>query len=177
MGKLQDAKRELGRALTQQLPSIEILDLAEPADLTVGAAEFAAIVKGVADFEEIAETTEIQLRTGLVGLESIIATQFSTWKTKDAEAQKKIDAKRKELDALRVSFDMAYISKLAQDEASYAQSLKNLRTWPPHLADLRKRRVSVLRTRWAARDRVATIREAFGSKASATLREALPIFR
>ena len=68
---------------------------------------------------------------------------------------------------------MAYISKLAKDEASHAQSVKNLRTWPPHLAELRKRRTAVLKERWAARDRVGMIREAFGSRASATLRETL----
>ena len=102
-----------------------------------------------------------------------MSAQFASWKGKETEAQKKIDAKRKELEALKVSFDMSYISKLAADEASQAQSVKNLKTWVPHLADTKKRRAIALTKRWEERDRVATLRETFGRQATATLREAL----
>ena len=102
-----------------------------------------------------------------------MSAQISSWKAKEAEAQKKIDAKRRELEALKVSFDMSYISKLAKDEASHQQSVKNLNTWKPHLIETRKRRADALRERWAARDRVAMLRETFGRQATTTLREAL----
>jgi hypothetical protein len=72
-----------------------------------------------------------------------------------------------------VKFDMSYIAKLATDEASYAQSIINLNAWKPHLADLRKQRVVALTARWAARDRVATLRDAFGRQASKILKESL----
>jgi hypothetical protein len=48
----------------------------------------------------------------LSALEQLANTQFISWKSKEAEAQKKIDVKRRELEALKVSFDMSYISKL-----------------------------------------------------------------
>ena len=170
--KLQDAKRDLDRGSPKN--SIEeILGLAEPADLTVGTAEFRAILDGAIAFEKTIGTAEAQLRAGLSGLETIVAGQFASWKAKEADAQKKIDAKRRELEALKVSFDMAYITKLAKDEASHAQSVKNLRSWKPHLAEVRKRRAAALSARWAARDRIATLREAFGRQASTTLRETL----
>jgi len=63
---------------------------------------------------------------------------LTTWRSKETEAQKKIEAKRRELEALKVSFDMSYISKLATDEASHDQAVKNLNTWKPHLQDVRK---------------------------------------
>jgi hypothetical protein len=94
-------------------------------------------------------------------------------RAKETEAQKRIDAKRRELEALKVSFDMSYITKLTADEASHAQSVKNLKTWKPHLAETKKRRATALRKRWEERDRVATLRETFGRLATATLREAL----
>jgi histidinol phosphatase-like PHP family hydrolase len=129
--KLQEAKRELGR--TSPKTAIEgILGLAEPADLTVGGKEFRTILDGAIALEKKIGSAEAQVRTGLSDLETVVATQFANWKTKEAEAQKKIDAKRRELETLKVSFDMAYITKLAKDEANYAQSLKNLKAWAPH---------------------------------------------
>ena len=103
----------------------------------------------------------------------MVSQQFVGWKAKDVEAQKKIDAKRRELEALKVSFDMSYIAKLAADEASHEQSVKNLKSWQPHLADLRKQRANALKERWQARDRVTMLRAAFDDSASAALKEAL----
>jgi hypothetical protein len=68
---------------------------------------------------------------------------------------------------------MSYISKLAKDEASHQQNVKNLNTWKPHLIDVRKRRDAVLKECWSARDRVATLRETFGRRATTILQEAL----
>jgi energy-coupling factor transporter ATP-binding protein EcfA2 len=124
-------------------------------------------------FKTAIGTAEAQISAGLTGLERLVTAQFVSWKAKEAEAQKKIDVKRRELEALKVSFDMSYISKLAADEASHSQAVKNLKTWAPHLAETRKRRTAVLKQRWEARDRVATLRETFGRLATATLREAL----
>ncbi len=170
--KIQDARRDLGRGSLKSTIE-EILDLADPADLTVGTTEFRAILNGAVVFGRTIDTAEAQLKAGLDGLEVIVAGQFVRWKTKEAEAQKKVDAKRRELEALKVSFDMAYIAKLAKDEASHAQSVKNLKTWKPHLSEIRKQRAAALKARWEARDRIATLRETFGSQASATLRQAL----
>src|ERR1700733_7203589 len=97
---------------------------------------------------------------GLAAFEQVVSSQTASWKTKESEAQKKIDAKRRELEALNVSFDMSYISKLAKDEASHQQSVKNLNTWKPHLVEMQKQRAATLKERWAARERVATLRDA-----------------
>jgi len=80
--------------------------------------------------------------------------------------------KRRELEALRVQFDVSYIAKLTRDEATHQQNIKALTAWTPHLAELKKQRGEVLRSR-AARERVATIHDAFGRQASQTLAEAL----
>jgi AAA domain, putative AbiEii toxin, Type IV TA system len=106
-------------------------------------------------------------------LEKATSLQFANWKAKEAEAQKRIDAKRRELEALKISLDMSYITKLAGDEARYAQSLKNLQTWQPHLTDLRRQRAAALKARWAARERIAMLRDAFARQATAILGEAL----
>ncbi len=170
--KIQEAK-ETALAGSPKEAVQEILELAGTANLAVGATEFQTILTAATAFKTAIGTAEAQISAGLTGLERLVTAQFVSWKAKEAEAQKKIDVKRRELEALKVSFDMSYISKLAADEASHSQAVKNLKTWAPHLAETRKRRTAVLKQRWEARDRVATLRETFGRLATATLREAL----
>jgi DNA repair ATPase RecN/histidinol phosphatase-like PHP family hydrolase len=170
--KLQDAKKDAGqRSLKAAID--DIVDLAEPADLTVGGAEFGAIRAAATSFEKVIGAVEAQVKSELANFEATVMGQFNTWQAKEIDAQRKIDTKRRELEALKVSFDMSYISKLAADEASHSQSVKNLRAWKPHLLETQKRRAAVLKERWGTRDRIATLREAFGRQASTTLREAL----
>jgi hypothetical protein len=97
--KLQDAKRDLIRGSPKTAVN-DILDLAEPADLSVGAAEFRSILDGAIAFEKAIGTAEAQLKVGLSGLEGIIARSSQTKRRRKPEAQKKIDAKRRELEAL-----------------------------------------------------------------------------
>jgi hypothetical protein len=172
LAKIQEAKDDLERG-SPKAAIEEILGLAEPADVRVGAKEFRVILEGAIAFEQAVGAAETQIKVGLTGFEKLVAGQIGGWKAKEVEAQKRIDAKRRELEALKVSFDMSYISKLAKDEASHQQNVRNLKAWQPHLIEVRIRRSVVLKERWTARDRIATIRETFGRRATATLREAL----
>lgn len=170
--KVQEAKD--GVASGSPKTTIEdIRKLADPARLSVGVGEFRAIVEGATTFEATIGTAETQLRAGLIAFERIVTAQIVSWKAKESEALKKVDEKRRELEALKVPFDMSYIAKLTKDEASHQQSVRNLNTWKPHLGDLHKQRAAVLKERWAARDKIATIRDAFARRATTTLREAL----
>jgi len=78
------------------------------------------------------------VRSGLTAFNASTVLQLGAWKAKDAEAHKTIEAKRKELESQNVRLDMAYIQKLAKDEASHAQSVTTLKTWVPHLAELKR---------------------------------------
>lgn len=168
----QEAKKNVGR-LTPKAAAEQIRSLAEPTDLTVGTVEFQAIQSGATVFEEKVSKVEAQIKSDFDDFERIILTQIANWQVKETEAQKRVEAKRREIEALKISFDMSYIAKLAADEASHAQSIKNLKAWKPHLDELLKKRASVLRERWSARERVATLRDAFARSASATLKETL----
>jgi ABC-type Na+ transport system ATPase subunit NatA len=172
VAKLQDAKR--GVAQSSLKTAVEdLLELAEPTSLTVGEIEFRSILSGAAAFEKVLTSSEAQTKSGLATFEQLITTQLSRWRAKEGDAQKKIEEKRRELEALKIQFDMSYITKLASDEAKHQQSLTTLKAWVPHLTDLRKQRAATLKDRWVARDRVATRRDAFGRMATNTLREAL----
>ena len=141
--KVQDAKEDLGRN-SPKTPIQEILQLAHPENLTVGATEFQTILHAAAAANKAFGTAEAEVKTQLTAFEKVVSAQITSWKAKELEAQKKIDAKRRELEALKVSFDMSYISKLAKDEASHEQNIKNLNTWKPHLIEMRKQRLAAL---------------------------------
>jgi DNA repair ATPase RecN len=170
--KLDVAKEDMGQ-YSPKATIEEIRELADPGDLSVGAVEFCAILDGASLFEAAIENADTQIKAGLTAFEKTVSSQIASWKVKEADAQKRVDEKRRELEALKVNFDMSYISKLARDEASHQQSLTNLKAWKTILLEKRKERARVLKERWAARDRIAAFRSAFGRQASTTLQEAL----
>jgi hypothetical protein len=162
-GALQPAKKAME----------EIRDLADPDSLTVGADQFRAIVAAATTFENAASAAEGQVKSSLEEFEKVVKAQSASWRTKETESQKEIDVKRRELEAQKIPFDISYIAKLAADEAKHTQSVKNLNTWKPLLARKKKERALVLKQRWAARERIGMLREAFGRQASETLRASL----
>jgi energy-coupling factor transporter ATP-binding protein EcfA2 len=170
--KIQEAKENSSMDSGSE-PIQMILELAEPADLAVGSLEFKEILDGAIYLQKSMGVAQEQVSAGLAEFEQLVSRQFTAWKAKDTEAQKRVDGKRRELEALKISFDMSYIAKLTKDEASHQQNVKNLKSWQPHLADLRKQRAAALQERWQARDRISMTRGAFGRQASATLKEAL----
>ena len=151
----------------------EIESLADPTTLSVGVTELQGIVSGASDLAKTAEKSETSLRAHFQAFTQATNGLLGTWKMKDSAAQQQIDLKRQEMEAQGIRLDMAYVQKLAKDEASQKQSVANLNLWIPHLKELNKKRAKTLKRRWTARDRVATIREAYGRTASQTLKEAL----
>ncbi len=151
----------------------EIVGLADPTTFAVGGDEFGKIVESARSFETEVVSARSQAKASFEKLQKTAEVQFRSWKAKEAEALKIIDTKRKALEAQNIRLDMAYIQKLARDEAKLKSDLATLRTWKPHLEELTRKRSAASKKRWAARERIATIREAYGRAASETLRSAL----
>jgi hypothetical protein len=151
----------------------EIRTIAEPSEVSVGSSQLEAIVAGagVLAGQVAAVDTTLAQQTATFGV--TITKELRDWRTKDEDAKRAIETKRQELEAQGVRLDMAFIQKLAADEASYKKSLDALNTWKPHLKGLKEERARALKERWSARDRVATIRVAYGKQASETLRASL----
>ena len=141
--------------------------------LTVGAEEFKAIVESARQFETKALAAHSQARAGFKTFQHEAQVKLDSWKAKEISAQREINDKRKALEAQNIRLDMAYIQKLANDEARHKQAVKSLKAWVPHLAELQHKRKTTSRRRWAARERIATIRDAYAREASTILRSAL----
>jgi len=157
--------------LRQNIASLK--GAADPATLVVGSAEFTAISAQAVVFEKAIAGVEATVKGAANSLSDVVNAQLTTWKAKEQSIVKQIDDKKRELEAQGIRVDMAYIQKLATDEAKLKQDVANLKSWKPHLDELWKQRREMLRERWAVRSRIAMKRSAFGQKASAALRASL----
>jgi ABC-type lipoprotein export system ATPase subunit len=170
------AAQAIARGTSQQDLKTNIATLktaADPKALIVGSAEFSAISAQASIFENSIVTIEATVRGGAATLSTVITDQLTAWRVKEQGILKQIEDKKREVEAQGVRVDMAYIQKLAIDEAKLKQEVANLRAWKPYLDDLWKQRREALKERWAVRSRIAMKRAAFGSKANSALRTAL----
>src|SRR5579872_2860108 len=153
--------------------AVNLRALAEPTKLIVGGAEFTSILNGCDAFVKETSKAHAEVRTSFERFEKAVGGHLATWRAREAEALKLIETKRKELEAQNIRLDMSYIQKLAKDEASHNQSIINLKTWIPHLKEVKARRGAALKARWAAREKVSGIRDAYARRATRTLEAAL----
>ena len=179
----REVREEISRRLTAIEGRLDDLSVKEEIDhlaalasdepLNVGVDEFNAIVTSGRDFESKAATAQGQAKASFKSFAEEAQKNIASWKAKEAASRKVIDEKRKALEAQNIRLDMAYIQKLAKDEASHKQSLTNLKAWVPHLAKLKRNWKAASRRRWSAREQIATIRDAYARDASETLKAAL----
>ena len=170
------SSQAIARGTTQQELKDNIAALktaADPKTLVVGSAEFSAISTQAGLFENAVAAVETSISGAATTLSSVVTAQLTVWKTKEQGILTQIDDKKRELEARGIRVDMAYIQKLATDEARLKQHVATLKTWKPHLAGLWKQRREVLKERWGLRSRIGMKRATFGYKANAALRTAL----
>ena len=170
------SSQAIARGTTQQELKDNIATLktvADPKTLVVGNSEFSAISTQAGLFENAVAAVETSITGAATTLSSVVTAQLTAWKTKEDGILTQIDNKKRELEARGIRVDMAYIQKLATDEARLKQHVVNLKTWKTHLDGLWKQRREALKERWGLRSRIGTKRAAFGHKANAALRTAM----
>jgi hypothetical protein len=106
-------------------------------------------------------------------LEALTIDNLTSWKNRDAKAMVEIEEKTRVLEAAGIKLDMAYIQKLARDEAEANQNIVKIESWKKKLKELQEQRAILLEARWAARHRIAMLRTGYAITASATLKSAL----
>ncbi|AIB13945.1 histidinol phosphatase (plasmid) [Azospirillum argentinense] len=141
--------------------------------IEVGAPEAAQIKGNTTSYEVAVAGSTTALRQVTAAYVAGVRAQIATWKAKEGQTSAAIETKKKELLQVGIRLDMPFIQKLVADEAKAGENVKNLKTWIPELARLRKEYAELLRQRWAARERVATIRTAFAARASNALKSTL----
>ncbi|MBL8558151.1 MAG: AAA family ATPase [Hyphomonadaceae bacterium] len=173
---IQEDLKALGESATHEALREtvgSIVSAAEPDTLEVGRAEFDLIVTSANVFKNHIDSSEAAMRAAVKSLTSAANGQLSEWRDKAQTTVSEIETKKKELLAKNIHLDMTYINRLTADEASLTETLRKLKTWVPHLKELRQQRSRKLKERWAARSRISAQRAAFAQKSSATLNSVL----
>jgi energy-coupling factor transporter ATP-binding protein EcfA2 len=146
---------------------------ARPEDLKVGASEFKAIQGFLSQFGEDTKAAEATLQAGAKALHSAVKKQLEQWGAREQQIATQIDTKRAELAAQGIKLDLAYIRKLAADEAGYAKTLKSLELVEGQLKQFRQERLTLIARRRGLRSRISAARVAYGKTATAALRGSL----
>ena len=128
------SSQAIARSTTQQelKDNIAVLKTAaDPRALVVGSAEFSAIATQADLFENAVAAVEPSISGAATRLSSVVTAQLTAWKTKEQGILTQIDDKKRELEARGIRVDMAYIQKLATDEARLKQQVADLKRWQP----------------------------------------------
>lgn len=146
-------------------------------DITTGNVEADAIAAFADEFKERAEDLEQQLSEAFKSFKSNAVRQMEAWTLKERPIRENIETRRGALEQQGVKLNMAHVNKLTADEAKHKQTLTMLKTWEPHLQLLQAQYAELLSQRWAARTRVATLRQHYAAKATRALGEVLTDLR
>jgi DNA repair ATPase RecN len=144
-----------------------------PDDLKVGSAEMKQIIKLASALLATTKASEAELAKAVQTFQAETKALLDQWKVSEQAILTQIDEKRKELLAKGVKLDLPYIKKLAQDEASHAEALKNLATWETHLKKLQAARQELLTKRQNSRSQIFTRRNAYAVTANTALKKSL----
>jgi ABC-type lipoprotein export system ATPase subunit len=155
-------------AITREIKSSVVEHVIE-----VGAPEATKIETDTTQFESTVTGSTDALRKVTKDYVAAVRTQVASWKTKEVQTANKIEQKKQELLKHGIRLDMPFIQKLVSDEARAKENVKNLRTWIPELARVKKEYAGLLRQRWTARQKVAGLRTAFATRASTALKGTL----
>ena len=172
---IQNKVKNIKQNLTgTDLPD-EVTELCELGDVTSDKAtdELKTIHNAAVVFSSDVELSQGALEKKFSALEKTANDNLAVWRSRDSAALAEIEEKRKALEAQGIKLDMAYIQKLAKDEAQAKQNIATIQTWGTKLKELQRERIKLLKARWSARQRIATLRTGYAAGANATLKSAL----
>jgi ABC-type lipoprotein export system ATPase subunit len=172
---LQNKVKSVKQSLSGTGLSDEVTELCELGDMAADAVtgELTTIHNAAIQFATDVEQAQGDLQTKFAALEKIASDNLLTWRSRDATALTEIEEKTKALEAQGIKLDMAYIQKLARDEAQATQTIAQIEVWKTKLKELQQERAKLLKARWAVRAKIAMLRTGYAMAASATLKSAL----
>jgi len=150
-----------------------IRGLVDTTGLKVGGDQCGQIKKLAGDLEVAAKRSEQAVEAAVKVFSAGAKEHLGEWKARERKIIEQIETKRQELLKKGVKLDLAYIRKLAQDEAGYTKKLTNLRAWEKHLEELKKARRALLEKRATCRSRIFGLRDAYARRSSELLADTI----
>lgn len=186
--EIEKAKREQFKLKLKELSDLlqnthiiqtseALRSIVDAGEIVTGSIEAAEIVLAINEFSAAAKTAHDSVAAAYSKLNATTQSSINRWTGKERPIRDDINAKRVALEAQGVKLDMAHVTKLTADETSLQKQLTTLATWEPYLKTLRSQYATALEKRWQAREKVASLRQAYAVKASSALKEVLSDLR
>lgn len=139
-------------------------------DIIIGA-EYIEQVKVIVDqFAKIVATKHSELIDELNLKIRDLKLSIDNWKAKDADYQQKIDAKRVELEAKGIPFDLGKINKIINDSMAYAKKLKEIEDKEKILKEKLKERRELVKERVSISSKRKITHDIFATATSDSLK-------
>jgi len=142
-------------------------------EIVAGEDEAKRVASALESFSADVSAAHQSMSVAYEKLLGVVTESITSWTLKERPIRDEIDTKRNALEAQGIKLDMAYISRLATEENNLQATLDKLNKWVPHLQQLKADYAVSLKHRWASRQAVSNLRQAYAVKASRALDEVL----
>lgn len=136
----------------------------EDKDIIVGKENFTKVKEIVNEFSVIVSSKSSELKGSLNGKIAELRTQLNDWASKESGILANIDAKKAELAAQGIPFDIGQINQIASSVNHFQEKLKTLLLKKNDLDVLLKQRNGLIQERAALLTKIYNLRLAFGIK-------------
>jgi DNA repair ATPase RecN len=177
---LAEAIKEIGRDIANLSVSETIGNaraFVDGDDISTGLDEAKEIAALTDAFQERAAELEQTLLEAFKSFKGDVAIALAAWALKERPIRDDIEVRRSALEQQGIKLNMSHITKLTSDEATHKQTLGTLKGREPHLRGLQAEYAVLLAQRWAARTKVALLRQSYAAKATRALGEVLSDLR
>jgi ABC-type lipoprotein export system ATPase subunit/histidinol phosphatase-like PHP family hydrolase/broad-specificity NMP kinase len=145
-------------------------------NIIVGKDNFDAVKRIVSEFATIVSTKSDELHVTLSAKVAELKVQLQEWGSKEAVIQTKIDAKKVELEAKGIPFDLGKINQIANDVSYYQERLRKLLEKKEELNRLSKERIDLIKQRKEYKEKIFVYRNVFASRINDNLKNSVDGF-
>ncbi len=146
------------------------------AEIIVGKDFFQNVKNIVSDFSTVVKTKSTELNIELTNKITDLNVELKKWAQKETEIQTKIDAKKAQLEAQGIPFDLGKINQISKDILDYQKKIEKLKQDKVVLTKLTDERKLLIEKRLANKNEIYELRKAFSKKANLNLKNTIDGF-
>lgn len=146
------------------------------AEIIVGKDFFQNVKNIVSEFSTVVKTKSTELNTELTNKINDLNVELKNWALKETEIQTKIDAKKLQLEAQGIPFDLGKINQISKDILDYQKKIEKLKQDKVALAKLTEERKLQIEKRLDNKNEIYEHRKVFSKKANLNLKNTIDGF-
>jgi ABC-type cobalamin/Fe3+-siderophores transport system ATPase subunit len=145
-------------------------------EIIVGKDFFQNVKNIVSAFSTVVKTKSTELNSELTNKINELNVELKSWAQKETEIQVKIDAKKVQLEAQGIPFDLGKINQISKDIIDYRKKIEKLNQDKILLQKLNEERIILIEKRLINKKEIYDIRKAFSKKANQNLKNTIDGF-